>query len=182
LIYPVMPATAQTMQSHLGLDPRAPFYRLTALAQWGGLPSGGRLPKGVMLFPRIETTPEESPRSEPLADTATLSDLKPQITYEDFSRLDLRVATVVGAEAVPRAKKLLKLEIDLGERREIVAGIATSYAPEALVGKQIIVVANLKPTRLMGVLSQGMLIAAVDESESVLAVLDKQVKPGTPLR
>ena len=89
--------------------------------------------------------------------------IKPEITIDDFAKIDLRVATVVSAQAVPRAKKLLQLEVDLGETRTIVSGIAGSYAPEDLVGKQVIVVANLKPAKLMGVLSKGMLIAATDE-------------------
>ena len=97
-------------------------------------------------------------------------------------KVDLRVATVVKAEAVPRAKKLLQLEIDLGEKRTIVAGIAASYPPEELVGKQIIVVANLKPAKIMGILSNGMLLAAVDKQRTTLATLDGKVKPGTALR
>jgi methionyl-tRNA synthetase len=76
---------------------------------------------------------------------------------------------------------LLQLEVDLGEKRTIVSGIAGSYSPEALVGKQVIVVANLKPAKLMGVLSKGMLIAATDESGVTIATLDKSVTPGTRL-
>ena len=109
-------------------------------------------------------------------------EIKPEITLEEFSRVDLRVATVIHAERIPRAKKVLKLEIDLGKKRTIVAGIAQNYTPEELVGKQIIIVANLKPAKLMGVISNGMLIAAVDENGPTLASLDKPVDPGTPLR
>ena len=108
--------------------------------------------------------------------------MKPEIAFEDVGRIDLRVATVLRAERIPKAKKLLKLEVDVGEKRTIVAGISESYEPEALVGKQIIVVANLKPAKLMGVLSQGMLLAAVDGSGATVATLDKPVPPGTPLR
>ena len=86
------------------------------------------------------------------------------------------------AEKVPRAKKLLKLEVDLGQKRVIVAGIAEYYAPEELVGKQIIIVANLKPAKLMGILSNGMLLAAVDDTGATLAILDKPVDPGTALK
>ena len=107
--------------------------------------------------------------------------IKPEITIEDFAKIDLRVATVVSAQAVPRAKKLLQLEVDLGETRTIVSGIAGSYTPEDLVGKQVIVVANLKPAKLMGVLSKGMLIAATDENGVTVATLDHSVTPGTPL-
>ena len=76
---------------------------------------------------------------------------------------------------------MLQLEVDLGQKRIIVSGIAGSYAPEALVGKQVIVVANLKPAKLMGVLSKGMLIAATDEAGVAVATLDRSVTPGTPL-
>jgi methionyl-tRNA synthetase len=100
---------------------------------------------------------------------------------EEFSKIDLRVATVVHAERIPRAKKILKLEVDLGQKRTIVAGIAQNYTPEELIGKQIIIVANLKPAKLMGIVSNGMLIAAVDDSGPILTALDKLVDPGTPL-
>ena len=107
--------------------------------------------------------------------------IKPEITIDDFSKVDLRAATVVSAQAVPRAKKLIQLEVDLGETRTIVSGIAGDYSPDDLVGKQVIVVANLKPAKLMGILSKGMLIAATDDKGITVAVLDKPVKPGTPL-
>jgi methionyl-tRNA synthetase len=83
---------------------------------------------------------------------------------------------------VPKAKKLLKLDIDMGERRSIVAGIAEHYAPESLIGRQVIVVANLKPAKLMGILSQGMLLAAGEDAGPVLIMPDKPVTPGAALR
>ena len=92
------------------------------------------------------------------------------------------MATIVNAEKIPKAKKLLKLEVDLGGKRTIVAGIAENYSPDELVGKQIIVVANLKPAKLMGTQSNGMLLAAVDNAGATLAILDKPVDPGTPLK
>jgi methionyl-tRNA synthetase len=107
--------------------------------------------------------------------------IKPLINMETFDQVDLRVATVVHAEKVPRAKKLIRLEVDLGEKRTIVAGISESYAPEDLVGKQVIVVANLQPAKLMGILSNGMLLAVVDGSGTTIATLDKKVTPGIPL-
>jgi len=125
---------------------------------------------------------KENTAGEPSEKGAGLPDLKPEISIEDFGRVDLRAATVVNAEAVPRAKKLLKLEVDIGEKRTIVAGISGPYTPEDLVGKQVIVVANLKPAKLMGILSNGMLLAAVDDKIQGLATLDGKVKPGTPLK
>jgi methionyl-tRNA synthetase len=104
------------------------------------------------------------------------------MTLEDFQRIDLRVATVLSAAPVPKAKKLLRLEIDLGEPRTIVAGIAEHYAPENLVGRQIVVIANLRPAKLMGVLSQGMLLAAGTEAGPILIGPDAAVPPGSALR
>jgi len=101
------------------------------------------------------------------------------ITFDDFKKLDLRVAKILSAEKVEGSDKLLKLEIDLGnEIRQIVAGIGKNYSPEKLVGREIIVVANLEPRKLMGFESQGMLLAANDESGPVLLEPDKEVSPG----
>ena len=181
LIYPIMPETAETMQRHLGMDPQKPFYNLDSLKTWKTMIPGTNLPKSITLFPRIDlkkgdTSPpgvkDQSP--EPVA-------IKPEITLDTLDKVDLRVATVVHAEAMPRAKKLLKLEVDIGKKRTIVAGISADYAPEDLVGKQVIVVANLKPAKLLGILSQGMLLAAVDKNGCTVATLDKKVKPGTSL-
>jgi methionyl-tRNA synthetase len=182
LIYPVMPDTAATMHKHLGLDTDAPFYLLDQLRAWKTIKPGTQLPKSVVLFPRIDPAELAAKRSGQQEKSDMDIDIKAEITLEEFSRIDLRVATVVKAERIPRAKKVLKLEVDLGQKRTIVAGIAEKYTPEELVGKQVIIVANLKPAKLMGIVSNGMLIAAVDESGPTVAVLDKPVDPGTPLR
>ena len=182
LIYPVMPATAETMQKHLGLDPEAEFYTLDRLKQWNGLPPDTRILKTVSLFPRIDLKKGQPAAMPSTAAAETKPAFKPQVTIEDFAKIDLRVATVVKAEAVPRANKLLRLEIDLGERRTIVAGIAGSYTPEELEGKQIIVVANLKPAKIMGILSNGMLLAVVGETGVCIATPERKMKPGTQLK
>lgn len=104
-----------------------------------------------------------------------------QISFDDFTRLDLRVARIVEAEAVPKAKKLLRLVVDLGlEQRQIVAGIAKHYTPEELLGRRVVVVANLKPAKLMGVLSEGMLLAAstADKSGLALVCVPEELPPG----
>lgn len=182
LIYPVMPHTAKTMQEHLGQDPESRFYDLDLLKAWQTLKPGIQLPKSVILFPRVDwenakarkaAEPEKKPRA---------LGLKPEISMEDFARVDLRVGTVIKAEPVPKAKKLLKVQVDIGEERTVVAGISTSYAPEELTGKQVIVVANLKPAKLMGVLSQGMILAAVDDAGANVLTPDKTVAPGTSVR
>ena len=182
LIYPVMPDTAANMQKHLGLDPQEPFYLLERLKNWKTIKPGTRLPKSIVLFPRVEPDTHKADQSAEPERPSVFPAIKPEITIEQFSAVDLRVATVVQAEMIPRAKKVLKLEVDLGQKRIIVAGIAENYTPEELVGKQVIVVANLKPAKLMGIVSNGMLVAAVDDSGPTLATLDKPLEPGTPLR
>jgi methionyl-tRNA synthetase len=105
------------------------------------------------------------------------------ITIDDFAKVDLRVAVVLAVERVPKTDKLLKLELDLGfEKRTIVSGIAQFYEPEALVGRRIVIVANLKPAKLRGVESRGMLLAAGGRGEGEelgLITLDKEIPPGT---
>jgi methionyl-tRNA synthetase len=106
-----------------------------------------------------------------------------EIGIEDFGRLDLRVAKVLEASEIEGADRLLKLQIDLGsERRQLVAGIKKTYKPEDLVGKHIIVVANLKPAMLRGVESQGMLLAAQTDDGPVLATFAKEVAPGSRVK
>jgi tRNA-binding protein len=104
------------------------------------------------------------------------------ISIEDFKRVDLRVGLVKSAERVPGSEKLIKLMVDLGElgERQLIAGLAKWYKPEDFIGKYIVVVANLKPKRLMGLESQGMLLAT-DTDPPVLVIAEKSVKPGSKL-
>lgn len=110
------------------------------------------------------------------------------ITYDDFKKLDLRVARILTAERIEGSDKLVKLQIDVGDppagggQRQLVAGIGTVYAPEILVGKQIIIVANLEPKKLMGFESNGMLLAANDELGPVLLCPESEVKEGTEIK
>ncbi len=107
----------------------------------------------------------------------------PRISIAKFLETQLRVARVISAERVPDSDKLLKLQVDLGsEQRQLVAGVALAYAPEALVGKRIIVVANLEPARIRGVESQGMLLAADLGGRPIVATFEEDVAPGTPVR
>jgi methionyl-tRNA synthetase len=182
LIYPIMPATAQTMQTHLGLDPNASFFKKEALERWGSLPATTQLPKSISLFPRVEIPAKAAEKEVGTDQKSSLLKIKPEIDLNAFDKVDLRVATIVTAKPIPRAKKLLELQVDLGcEKRTVVAGIAASYAPDDLVGKQVVIVANLKPAKLMGVLSKGMLLASVEKGNVTVATLDKPVKPGIPL-
>ena len=177
-----MPDTAKKMQQHLGLDPDDSFYHLNQLRTWKVIAPGTTLLKLVALFPRIEMEAAASDSAVPPQEEPAVLETKPEITLEEFSRIDLRVATVVHAEPIPKAKKLLKLEVDVGHQRTLVAGIAEKYTAEELIGKQVIIVANLKPAKLMGVVSNGMVVAAVDDSGPTLATLEKTVAPGTPLK
>lgn len=104
------------------------------------------------------------------------------VSFNEFKRLDLRVARIVSAERIKRSSKLILLEIDLGsEKRQLVAGLYPHYKPEDLVGREIVVVANLEPKVFMGYKSQGMLLAAVVDGKPVLLQPEKEVPPGTPI-
>ncbi|MFO0874655.1 MAG: methionine--tRNA ligase subunit beta [Phycisphaerales bacterium] len=142
-----------------------------------------------------ETSPETSPKTSPEA-TPQASDLPP-IAYDVFAKLDLRVATVLSAEPHPNADKLLKVRLDDGtpQGRQVCAGIRAWYDPQALVGKQVVIVANLEPRKLRGEISEGMILAASDlrsgaapdptapagpdERDVVLVTVQKSVKPGS---
>ena len=106
-----------------------------------------------------------------------------QITIDEFQKIQLKTAKVVSAERVPKSEKLLKLEVSLGdEQRQIVAGIGKRYEPESLIGKTIVIVANLKPAKLMGIESQGMVLAAGDSEVRGLATFLEDVEPGTKVK
>jgi methionyl-tRNA synthetase len=127
-----------------------------------------------------------APKAAPAVKAAALAPVIPEgtLTYDDFMKTELRVGKVLSASAVPKAKKLLHLTVDLGEPapRSIVAGIAEAYTPEQMVGKQVIVVANLAPATIRGIQSQGMILAAGDEAILGVSGLDNDVPPGTRVR
>jgi methionyl-tRNA synthetase len=177
---PFMPATAARVLRAIGAGEAPADWRALA---WGGLPTGAALPEPESLFPRIDKaayvaevgTAPETPQ------TAETED--PMISIDQFFETELRVATVRAAEAVPKSNKLLKLTVDLGDQtRTVVAGIAKVYQPEALVGKQVVIVANLQPAKLMGVESQGMVLAADSEGHPILLHPAEEVPNGTRVR
>lgn len=110
------------------------------------------------------------------------------INLEDFKKLDLRIAKVISAEKVENSEKLIKLEIDLGDnypenpKRTLLAGISKFYNPDDLVGKQIVMVANLEPKAMMGMESQGMLLAAVEDGKPILLKPESEVSPGAKVQ
>jgi len=155
---------------------------------------GHQLGQSEILFTKIEDTTIEQElsalghntevKSETESVVSNYAALKPQITYDDFAKIDFRTARIIEAEVVPKSKKLLRLQIDLGfEKRQIVAGIAEKTTPEQLIGKTIIVVANLAPAKLMGVESQGMLLAtAADGANFSLLTSSTNVEPGVGIK
>jgi methionyl-tRNA synthetase len=107
-----------------------------------------------------------------------------EVSFEEFGRMDLRVARVLTAEAVPKAKKLLRLTLDVGEAapRQVVAGIAEVFKPDDIIGRSVIFLANLKPATIRGVISQGMILAAGGDAVVGLSALDRDLPPGTKVR
>ncbi len=198
LLAPVLPAATQRVWDQLGIPTPLAAARLDDARKWGALPAGVRIRPGPPLFPRIETPSAPTPAGRASASRgagrgrdASRDTLIPangaarggtemsEITIEEFKRIDLRVAEVLEAKRVAGTDKLLELRIKIGEgTRTLVAGIADEYAPERLVGRKIVVVANLQPRRLRGVESQGMLLAANDGDRAVLLAPDRDVPSG----
>ncbi|MCC6399068.1 MAG: methionine--tRNA ligase [Bacteroidetes bacterium] len=179
LMSPVVPAACEHLWGMLGLTGKAAGQSWDS-AGMPALPVGHKLGTPAILVAKIEDEAIErelkrlgqAEEAAPIAEAKPATDPpKPTITFDDFRKVDLRVARVVGAERVPKSDKLLKLQIEVGsEKRQIVAGIAQHYAPESLVGKSIIVVYNLQPAKLMGQESQGMLLAASDKTGNLVVL------------
>ena len=122
-----------------------------------------------------------APQPEPTKEGKQVMDI---ITYDEFKRMDLRVAHILNAERIPGATKLLKLEVDIGtEKRQMVAGIAETYAPEDLVGKKLIVIVNLKPAVIRGIESQAMLLAAITpDNKALIPFFDRDIAAGAVVK
>ena len=192
--YPVMPTSALSLCTQLGISADFTDSLLKGKIEWGGLKPGTAIHKGQSLFPRIELKPGARPVTElsvpsqptpaapaPTAAPAPLA--APQITIDEFMKIQLKTATVLSAERVPKSEKLIKLQVSLGtEQRQIVAGIGKKYEPDALIGKTIVIVANLKPAKLMGIESQGMVLAAGDADVRGLLTILEEVDPGTKVK
>ncbi len=176
LVSPFMPQAAEKILQTIGLDAKEK-YDLNVIRKNVPLPDGSALVRGQSLFPRVDTEKEAPPQPKKAA-----IDLKPEIEYDEFAKVDLRVAKILAAEPVPKSNKLVKLRIDIGEERTIVAGIGKDYRPEELVGKAIVIVANLKPAKLMGVESHGMLLATDSPTGLTLIGFDREPKAGAKVR
>ena len=185
LLFPFMPETSQKIKAQLN----APDREYEQLGEFGLYPDGGKVvEKPEILFARLDlnevmekveakkAAAKEEPAGEPGVDV----DKKPEITIDDFDKVQLRVGEIIKCEAVPKSKKLLCSQVKMGsEVRQIVSGISQYYKPEEMVGKKVIVVANLKPAKLAGVLSEGMLLCAENEKgEYVLLAPESDVPNG----
>ena len=175
ILRPFLPGTSDKILKQIGAGAQ----------DWESLRAFGANPvtavgKPEVLFARLD---EQEKLKELLAAAQPAKkelNLKPEITIEDFAKLDLRVAKVVAAEKVEKADKLLKLTLDLaGNERQIVSGIAKNYTPETIVGKNVILIANLKPAKIRGVESNGMLLAASNGDQLFVCTTDGEIESGS---
>lgn len=191
LLLPYMPHTPQRIWRQLGMEHLPQLQSWESLNRWGMLEPGTRIERTEDLFPRLDidkelkvlfgdTRKEEESQKEKKDSSAEKPGI---IDIEDFASLDIRVGEILDAEPVPKADKLLKMTVDLGkEQRQIIAGIAQFYKPQELVGKKALFVANLKPAKIRGLLSEGMVMAATDsEGRVALTGVDKDFPPGSKI-
>lgn len=189
LISPFMPETAPKIWAQLGMKGDIWSVRLGDVKTWGGVPAGQHIGQAEPIFPRIEVEKEEkgasggkqekqkaAPKQEKKAEPAD-----GVVTIDEFKKIELRVAEVTAAERVPKTDKLMKLTLTLGdETREVVSGIADVYTAEELVGKHVVLVANLKPAKLRGIMSHGMVLAASDGEK--LRLIETELPAGSVVR
>jgi len=190
VIKPIMPTASEKMAASLGLTPELQNAALDEAGKWGLLKPGTVTAPGQQLFPRID---KKKKQVQPPQPEKTKKQIKEEaspeegvISFDQFGKVELRVAEVITAEKLPKADKLLKLTVRAPEERTIVAGIAKHYAPEDLVGKLVLIVANLKPAKLMGVTSQGMVLAAKEtdadgKERLVLTTVSDTIAPGSKI-
>jgi len=176
LLWPFMPKTAEKIQNLLGLPRTGKDLRLPDVGEWGKVVAVEPVSKAIQLFPRIEKNREGKTVKKKIENT------EGKISFQEFQKMDLRVGTIKTVEAILGSKKLLKLTVDIGEERTVVTGISDYYDEGTLVGKQVVLVANLEPIRLMGVESMGMVLAAEDSSGVHLLVPDVQTVPGSRIK
>lgn len=204
LILPFMPETPEKIWSQLGIEDKT-IVEWEKAKEWGLYPSRASVKKGEIIFPRIDVKKEleeiekisQASKPSEKVEKDNKKDIKKEpasavvtadtdnetnanlITIDDFSKVELRVAKVIEAEKVEKADKLLKMKLQVGaETRQVVSGIAKYYTPEEMVGKTLILVANLKPAKLRGIESQGMILAASNENGLSLVTIDKDMESG----
>jgi methionyl-tRNA synthetase len=198
LVSPAMPMLPGKIWSQLGITDDEGVQTWDSISTWGNMPLHVKVNKGEVLFPRIEwikdaeTTDKDSKGEKKVNQATTKTDVKVEkqeeqkdeyITIDDFAKIDLRIAEVVACEKVEKADKLLKLTVKLGEEtRTVVSGIALNYTPEEMVGKKVILVANLKPTKLRGIVSEGMILAASDTEKLEVLTINKDIASGNRVK
>ncbi|NLM51275.1 MAG: methionine--tRNA ligase [Firmicutes bacterium] len=194
LLSPFMPKTPIRIWQQLGIANYPELHTWESLKTFGGLPAGISTQPGEVLFPRLELTAEGGPVRQATKKDKPQTTKQPQkakekqteglISIDEFARVDLRVAEIKEAEKVQGADRLLKLIVALGEeQRQVVAGIAQHYQPDELIGKRVIFVANLKPAKLRGIVSEGMLLAASDdEGNLTLVTTEAPIKTGSKVK
>ena len=184
MLKPFIPASAEGILADLGTDLVA-FDTIGTADKFGGLAVGTVLADSRVLFARVDEKKlfeeiEAKRAALEAAEKATAEpeDREAEIAFEDFGKVELRVAEIIACEPIPQAKKLLKLQVDLGfEKRQVVSGIAKFYTPDELIGKKVCVIVNLRPAKLCGVDSYGMILASGEEDVKVVFI-DKDVKNG----
>jgi methionyl-tRNA synthetase len=187
-VYPVMPSTSQKIWDSLGIGKKINSCLFDEESSWGKLTTGTTIQSVAQLFPRIELKKNRETKMEK-NETLQKPAPKPEDTgpeligIDDFMKVDLRVGKIISAERVEKSEKLMKLKVDIGtETRQVVAGIGKSYTPEDLMGKAVVIVTNLKHAKLMGVESQGMLLAANSGDALAVVTFDQDIKPGSRVR
>ncbi|KPJ97298.1 MAG: methionyl-tRNA synthetase [Desulfobacterales bacterium SG8_35] len=187
VLAPVMPETSMKMADALGIPPEAhKRQNLIDHGRWGLTQPGINIKLGASLFPRIDKKchsahhSQTEKKKEPAQEGPKTALAAGLITFEEFAKLDLRVAEIKAAEKIDKSDRLLKLTVTAPEERTVVAGIAEYYQPQELIGRQVIMVANLKPVKLMGVTSHGMILAARNEQGKLtLSTLADGATPGS---
>ncbi len=180
LIWPFMPESAEKIHHQLALSKKGRDLKFDDLRNWGSLPPVGQMTKAPALFPRIDFS--KKPSSEQEKEAKVVEPSEGRISFDEFRKLDLRIGTIRRAEPIKGAKKLLKLIVDMGEQRTVVAGLAEHFTPEELKGKQVVLAANLDPIKLMGVESQGMVLATEDKNGLHLIIPDSMAAPGSRVK
>jgi len=183
LLNPFMPDSMSSLMKQLGVQSSIEDQGMASIENWGGLKSGNQTQKAKQLFPRIEDKQVEKLLAELAAPKNVKKETINQITIDEFMKVELRTGKILEAEKVKKSKKLIQLKVDIGtETRQVLAGIAESYEPENLIGRTVIIVANLKPAKLMGIESQGMVLAASKDGTISLAGFDQECGQGIQVR
>jgi len=191
LMAPIIPTGTASILKQLGVSKPLEDHRISQLA-WGELEEGSPIGKIQAIYPRldqdellsrVEEQRQQKETPPAAAQEADVTSQKEEIRIEDFAKVEMRVGKIISAERIPKSNKLLKVQVDIGsEVRQVVAGIGEEYTPEELPGRLVAVVTNLKPVKLMGVESKGMLVAATNKGKPVLVAFNEPVRLGARLQ